>query len=309
VHPGSVPGAIRLAVLSQLGWVPFVVGLAFYLPLLYPSGHLPSPRWRPVAFLGIVAILFSTVQNALGPFTPGTYPAVDRNPLAIGGPVGQIASLLGSASTAIGIFAVPLIAASLAIRYRRASGIERQQLKWLAAVAVIVGPALAIAITAGNDTTGVGAVIGGVAWLIVLLGFGLLPVAIGIAILRYRLYEIDRLISRSIGWATLTLILGGVFVAVIFAFQTVLAPLTGSNALAVAASTLVVAALFQPLRRRVQGLVDRRFNRAGYDAERAAAAFATRLRDEIDLEQLTAEIMATVSRTVEPASGSLWLRE
>ena len=303
VHPGSVPGAIWLAVLSGLTWMPFSVGLGFYLPLLYPSGHLLSPRWRPVAFLGVVAIVFSTAQNALAPFTPGAFPPADQNPLAIGGPVGDLAALLGAASKVYGVFALPLAAASLVIRYRRASGIERQQLKWLAAVGIIVGPALVVAITAGSTE------VANAAWLIVLVGFALLPVAIGMAVLRYRLYEIDRLISRTIAYGVLTAIVGSLFIGFILVFQAVLAPVTQSNELAVAGSTLLAAALFQPLRRRVQRLVDRRFNRARYDAERTVAAFASRLRDEVDLQQLRAEILANVAHTVEPSSVSLWLRE
>src|SRR5450631_716908 len=136
-----------------------------------------------------------------------------------------------------------------------------------------------------------------------------MPVAIGLAVLCYRLYEIDRVISRTISWATVTVILGSLFVAVILVAQALLAPVTGSNELAVAGSTLLVFALFAPLRRRVQRLVDRRFNRSRYDAERTVAAFAARLADEVDLDQLRAEILATVAATVEPSSVSLWLRE
>jgi hypothetical protein len=146
-------------------------------------------------------------------------------------------------------------------------------------------------------------------WLIGLTGLALLPIAIGIAILRYRLYEIDRIVSRTIGWAVVSAILVAVFAAIILVTQAVLAPLTSSNTLAVAVSTLAVAALFQPLRRRVQRGVDHRFNRARYDAEQIIAAFAERMRDEVDLDQLAAEITPTVSRTVQPTSLSLWLRE
>jgi hypothetical protein len=153
------------------------------------------------------------------------------------------------------------------------------------------------------------AIVANAAWLIGLLGLALLPVAIGLAVPRYRLYEIDRLISRTISWASVTLILGSLFVAVILVAEALLAPVTQSNELAVAGSTLLVFALFQPIRRRVQRLVDRRFNRARYDAERTVAEFAARLRDEVDLEQLRTEILATVSATVEASSVSLWLRE
>ena len=145
-------------------------------------------------------------------------------------------------------------------------------------------------------------------WLVGLFGFGLLPVAIGVAVLRYRLYEIDRLISRTIAYATVTGVLVVVFGGVILLSQAILDPVTGGNTIAVAASTLAVAALFQPLRRKVQVRVDRRFNRARYDAERTVAAFAGRLRSEVDLGQLKAEIALTVATSVQPTSVSLWLR-
>jgi hypothetical protein len=140
-------------------------------------------------------------------------------------------------------------------------------------------------------------------------GFALLPVAVGIAILRYKLYEIDRLISRTISYGVLTAIVAGLFVGFILVFQAVLAPVTRSNQLAVAGSTLLAAALFQPIRRWVQRLVDRRFNRSRYDAERTVAEFAARLRDEVDLELPRVAIISTVSAAVEPSSVSLWLRE
>jgi len=135
-----------------------------------------------------------------------------------------------------------------------------------------------------------------------------MPIAIGIAMLRYRLYEIDRLISRTIGWAFVSVVLAVVFVAIVLVIQAVLARVTTSNTFAVAASTLVVAALFQPLRRRVQARVDRRFNRARYDADRTVAAFAGVLRDEVDLGQVTMELKSAVVRTVQPTVTSLWLR-
>ena len=150
---------------------------------------------------------------------------------------------------------------------------------------------------------------GGFFYLIAFGGFALLPVAIGIAVLRYRLFEIDRLISRTISYGVLTAIVAGLFVGFILVFQAVLAPLTQSNELAVAASTLLAATLFQPLRRRVQRLVDRRFNRTRYNAEQTVAVFASRLRDEVDLEALRAAIISTVSAAVEPSSVSIWLRD
>ncbi len=146
-------------------------------------------------------------------------------------------------------------------------------------------------------------------WFVAIGSLAVLPVAIGVAILRYWLYEIDRLINRTISWAVVTALIVGLFAGFILAFQAMLVPLTRSNELSVAGSTLVAFGLFQPIRRRVQRLVDRRFNRTRCDAERMVAAFAGRLRDEVDLEQLRAEILSTVSAAVEPRSVSLWLRE
>jgi len=308
VHPGSVPGAVWLAWLS--GWIglPYIVLAVAYLPLLFPTGQLPSRRWRPVAVTGAVAMVVGSAQSAFTAFTPGTYPPTVRNPLAVGGSVGDLLSLAGTVTVIVIIAAVFLAMASLVVRYRRAVGVERQQLKWFAAVVAIAGPALAIAILTSGDTSGIIAAISGATWVIALISLALLPVAVGIAILRYRLYEIDRLISRTIGWVVVSGVLVAVFVVVILVIQAALSSVTSSNTLAVAVSTLVVFALFQPLRRRIQTRVDRRFNRSRYDAERVVESFAGRLRDEIDLGQLTTEITAAVNHTVQPVSVSLWLR-
>jgi hypothetical protein len=308
-HPGSVPWAI------WFGWVNAWVGplalliTPIFLPLLYPTGRLPSARWRPAAIVSIGALTAYTVVAAFGPFAPGTYPPGVDNPLVVGGRLRDLLALLGNVLGLVLFLLLTLGFASLVIRYRRASGIERQQLKWFVFVGSIATMALVVAGLFLGSTVGPLATIDNFAWLIGIGGVALMPVAIGIAVLRYRLYEIDRLISRTIAWAVLTAIVGGLFVGFILVFQAALAPVTGSNELAVAGSTLLVAALFQPIRRRVQRLVDRRFNRARYDAERTLAAFAERLRDEVDPEQLRAEILATVAQTVEPTSVSLWLRQ
>jgi len=306
--PGGTAWTDWIALLAQVTFLPFVIGLGLYVPLLYPSGGLPSPRWRPVAFLGLAAITCGTVKNLLLPFPPGTYPPTVTNPLAVSGAAADLVAVLDAVTTFIGVIALPLVAASLVTRYRRALGIERQQLKWLAFVAAIVVPALVVGIVLSSETSGPMGAISTVAWLVGLFGFGLLPVAIGVAVLRYRLYEIDRLISRTIAYATVTGVLVVVFGGVILLSQAILDPVTGGNTIAVAASTLAVAALFQPLRRKVQVRVDRRFNRARYDAERTVAAFAGRLRSEVDLGQLKAEIALTVATSVQPTSVSLWLR-
>jgi hypothetical protein len=309
VHPGSVPGAIWFAVLSQAMNGTFIGLLGGYVPLYFPNGRLPSRRWWPVPVLAAVPTFVAPVTNLFVPFTPGTYPADVQNPLVISGLGGQLIALFTTVSTPIGLVALVCVIASLLLRYRRARGVERAQIKWFAVAGVGVILAFLVAILTGGFTTGPLAIVANVAWIAALLGMAVVPLAIGIAVLRYRLYEIDRLISRSIGWGTLTVVLGAVFVGLVLALQAVLAPFTGSNELAVAGSTLLVFSLFQPLRRRVQALVDRRFNRSRYDAEEAVAAFTERLRDEVDLDTLQGSLLTIVEATLEPTTSGLWLRE
>jgi hypothetical protein len=312
VHPGSVPGAIWLAWTSQWAWAPEIAILFILLPLFYPTGRLPSARWRVVVVIAAALVVIGGLGSALGPWAPDPYPV--GNPLVLGGTAADLVSFFNYVvATALVMAGGALAVASLIVRYRRAVGIERAQLKWFAAAATVTGVAGAVNIGTNwsltTAPTGALGTINAVSGFVIYVGLALLPVAIGLAVLRYKLYEIDRLISRTISYGVLTAIVAGLFVGFILVFQAVLAPVTGSNELAVAGSTLLAAALFQPIRRRVQRLVDRRFNRSRYDAERTVAAFASRLRDEVDLEQLRAEILATVTATVEPSSVSLWLRE
>jgi len=306
--PGSVPGAVWFAwVASWAGELALFVPLIL-LPLLYPTGRPPSPRWRSVEFAGVVAIAAWAIAAAIGPFEPGTYPSGVENPFAVGGRVADLLTLLPIVLDPLTLVLLALALISVVVRYRRATGVERQQIRSFAFVGAIAIVALLVAGGASGSTSGVVATVDALAWFVSISAIALMPLAIGLAILRYRLYEIDRLISRTIGYGVVTAILATLFGGTVLGLQTVLAPLTGSNTPAVAGSTLLVAALFQPLRRRVQRLVDRRFNRARYDAEQTISAFAGRLRDEVDLEALEAEITATVSRTVEPVSVALWVR-
>ena len=301
-HPGSVPGAIWFAWLSQWIWAP-AIGAVVLLALVYPSGRMLSTRWRPLAAAGAFVIVFLSVGSAMSPWPAGVFPA--QNPLGIAGALPDTASVLVALLT---VAVVVLAVTSLVLRYRRAAGIERAQLKWFAYVAAISVPAVVVT-TALYGMTGAALIVANVAGLVAFGGFAFVPIAIGIAVLRYRLYEIDRLISRTIGWGVLTVILGAMFVGLVLGLQAVLAPFTGSNELAVAGSTLLVFSLFQPLRRRVQGLVDRRFNRSRYDAERAVDAFAARLRDEVDLDTVQGSLLTIVEATLEPTLSGLWLRE
>jgi hypothetical protein len=200
------------------------------------------------------------------------------------------------------LFAVILAAlVSLIVRFRRATGSERQQLKWFA-----YGTALLLLLPLAGL---VGAQLPDPAQsLITAVILSALPVTIGIAVLRYRLYDIDRLVNRTVVYGLLTVLLAGVYVGLVFTLSQLLNPADQRSPLAVAASTLVVAALFQPARRRIQGLVDRRFNRRRYDAARTVAAFSARLRDQIELDTLSTELLAVVDQTMQPVQASLWLR-
>jgi hypothetical protein len=305
IHPGSVPGAIWFAWLSEWIWAP-AIGSIIALALVYPTGRLLTPRWRPVALGAGFVIGGLAYGGAFGGWTDGVFPIA--NPLDATGGISDVVTPV--ATVVIGPLAVVvalLAVASLVVRYRRSVGVERAQLKWFAAVVGFSMPLFLLG-TGLFGTSGVAGIVSNAASAAAFVGFALLPVAIGVAILRYRLYEIDRLISRSIGWAIVSAVLGGLFIGLILALQDVLSPVTGSNELAVAGSTLLVFSLFQPIRRRIQRLVDRRFNRARVDAERTVTAFAGRLRDEVDLEQLGAEVTATVGQAVEPSSVVLWLR-
>jgi hypothetical protein len=305
VHPGSVPGAIWFAWLGQWTWAPALFAVIL-LALVYPSGRLLSSRWRPVAVAAVVVVAYISLGTAVASGPMGSFPV--QNPVAITGGVADIYGDLFGPALLLGALLAVLAVVSLVLRFRRAAGVERAQVKWFAAVAALSVPALILG-TATFGMDGTAGIVSSLANFVSFLGFALLPIAVGIAVLRYRLYEIDRLISRTISWVILTVLVATLFVAFVLVFQAIVAPLTGSNEIAVAGSTLLVFGLFAPIRRRVQRLVDRRFNRTRYDAERTVAAFAGRLRDQVDLEQLRSEILATVSATVEPSSVSLWLRQ
>jgi hypothetical protein len=272
-----------------------------WTPLLFPDGRLPSPRWRPIGWVTAIASVVSIAALALepvgpvGPDGPTGYGGYLPNPVAAPGPLGELASLVAHSPLLLVFGGVALTA--LAVRVRRSRGVERQQLKWflLAAgfllVAVIVGVVTELAFV----------------WYFVILGLAALPIAAAVAVLRYRLYEIDRIISRTLAYTVVTATLALVFVAIVLGLQAALERFVGGNTIAVAASTLVVAALFQPLRRRVQRVVDRRFDRARYDGERTLAAFAVRLRDQVELETIETELHSVVRQTMAPSSSALWI--
>ena len=292
-----LPGAVWVAWLSTWSFV-LNVSIAFgWIPLLFPTGRVLSPRWVPVAWaIGIVTVV-GAVAAALDPVELDGAGVVFINPVgiaALAALIGVINDLFMPAIAILGALSV----ASLLIRFRRSEGVERQQLRWfLLATASFLVSLVATFVTAIEGL-----------FLVALVAAAGIPVAAGIAILRYRLYEIDRLISRTIGWAVVTAVLVAVFVSVVVILQAVLAPVTRENTIAVAVSTLVAFALFQPVRRRVQRTVDRRFDRARYDGQLMADDFAERLRDQVAIEVIATDLQSTIDGAVKPSRQAIWLR-
>ncbi len=290
------------SVVASVAVSPTVIIVGPALALLFPDGRLPGRRWRwPVTAIGLVLILGTIMMMTRpGPLNVG----LANNPFGIIGPAWvDPVSMLGLSLTFLMVGAALLLAVlATVVRFRRGTGIQREQIKWfVAANAATVTLLLVIMIDPALDITWFDAV--GIASL------ALPPIAVGIAILRYRLYDIDRLIARTVSWALVTGTLVLVFAGLIVALQGILVGVTQGQTVAVAASTLVAFALFQPLRRRVQTAVDRRFDRGRYDAEQTVTAFSERLRDEIDLGSLNRDLDATIRDAIAPRSIGIWLRE
>jgi hypothetical protein len=295
VRPGSLPGAFYLV---PFVYSSFLVGLACagFVLLLTPTGSLPSPRWRWWARVAAVAPAVTVLGFAVQP--DPLAPELLGNPVAVPAlaPALLVAALAGMAVVAAGLLAG---AGSLVLRFRRARGVERLQLRWLALAGACASALLLVALVAGALALDP-VVLGSLA-----LCLALLPLATGAAILRYRLYDLDRIISRTLAYGLLTVLLGLAYAAVVLGLGRLLPE---SSSLAVAAATLAVAAIFQPVRRRVQALVDRRFNRHRHDAARTIADFSARLRDQVDLGTLTGELLTVVDQTMQPTKASLWLK-
>jgi hypothetical protein len=296
-RPGSLPAARWPAIFSPAVTVAGIACLAFML-LLTPTGSLPSPRWRWWARVTAAAPVIFVVALTLEPepLDPA-YQSV-TNPLGLQALQLPIA-ITDVVASGITVAAVVVGALSLGVRFRRARGIERQQLRWVALAALLVTMTILV-VLAGMALGNPLLIIWGAG-----VSFAILPLAIGAAILRYRLYDLDRIISRTLAYGLLTLLLGGGYAVVVLGLGQLLGR---DSSLVVAAATLAVAAAFQPARRRVQQVVDRRFNRRRYDAAHTIAAFSARLRDQVDLDTLTAELLAVVDQTTQPTQASLWLR-
>ena len=290
--PGSLPGAGWVAWAEAVVWHP-AFGLLAFLLLLFPHGRLPSPRWRPFAWATVAVYLALSLSAALSPAAIELYYPDATPPLRLA--VSPVADAVFDTLLVGQLLLLAVALTSLVLRLRRARGEERQQVKWF--VYTVVSVVLVFASTT---------LVLGEGYLFPI--FGLIPVSVAVAVLKYRLYEIDRLINRTLVYGLLTALLAGVYAALVFLLGYVLDPVTGESSLAVAAATLAVAALFQPARRRVQRVVDRRFDRARYDAASTVEAFSGRLRDQVDLDTLAAELLGVVDQTVQPATASLWLR-
>jgi hypothetical protein len=235
---------------------------------------------------------------------PGPLDNIDglANPVVLPSPLGDWVQALGQVSQATAVFGFLVAVGSLVLRFRRSRGIERQQLKWFLFVASISAGCLAVSIV---FVTGP---ISDAAWILGLVTMAFVPIAIGVAVLRYRLFEIDRIVSRVVGYALVTAAIAALFVAVVLVAEALFAPFTEANSLAVVASTLIVATAFQPLRRAIQRTVDHRFDRSTVDADRAVALLADRLRAAVELDGLQADVLQTVAGTVHPVTARIWLR-
>ncbi|HEU4750198.1 MAG TPA: hypothetical protein VFT54_03995 [Acidimicrobiia bacterium] len=300
-RPGSIPPSHWFVLLGDIF---FDIGLGVsstFALLLFPTGRLPSRRWTPVAWasgIGLLGLVLSV------PLSPDTFEGMPiYNPFAL--PSSHPLLLLVEGG-GFYLFAACVIAsvASLVVRFRRSTGTERQQLKWVAFSVVLLGIGLAGTIL-WELLNGAAEVSDNLENLIITISVSLLPMAIGIAIVRYRLFDIDRIVSRTVSYGVVVVVLGATFGALVFVLGDLL-PLEGQ--LPVASTTLVVAALFNPLRRRVQERVDRRFNRSRYDAARTIELFTRRLRSSVDLVALGRDLQTVAAATMQPVSMSMWLR-
>lgn len=296
VEPGSLPGSELAAWVTE--WIVLPgFGFAFMMLLLiFPNGHLPSPRWRPVAWFVVVAITVATFTWAT---TPGPNSAFDQLDNPVGLEIPGIDSGLGWLLILLGVLAA---AVSLIVRYVRSKGLERRQIQWLAYAGALMFLAL-LTVTIGSEFEPIQAVSG----VLFLIGIAALPAAVGMAILRYRLYEIERLINRTLVYTIVVGLLAAFYALLVVGIPALLPPNENGD-LIVAGVTLATAFLFNPLRKWVQAMVDRRFYRSRYDARQVADQFAARLRDQVDLELLIADWLGVIHETVKPEAAGVWVR-
>jgi hypothetical protein len=299
-RPGAPPGSVLAAWYTSWYWY-LTLALVLVFPLLlFPTGRLLSARWRPVAAAAAAAIVGITTLGALQPTLVDENYTV-RNPIGVGWVQDPEQTTVWA--VLFGLLLVCMVAAglSLVLRFRRSHGVERQQLKWFTYAGTLMVLALLATDYLLPDNAGVEVLAG--------LILALVPIAAGIAILRYRLYDIDRLINRTLVYGALTVLLGVIYAGTVLTLGQLFGGLGDEPpSWVVAGATLAVAALFQPARRRIQRAVDRRFNRRKYNAVKTVEVFSARLRDEVDLDTLSAEVLAVVDQTMQPTMASLWLR-
>ena len=299
-QPDTLPAGKALAWLTSWVWILFIGCIALSL-LLFPDGRLPGRRW---AWLAWLTVLLTSVGAVWQAFSPGVIDSLGtiRNPLGYEG--------LPRANEPVQIMVFALlfvvVASSLTVRMRRARGIERQQIKWPAYTAVLAATG---SVLTYNIAEPIGAPwLEWVSFVIVMAALVCFPISVGIAIVRYRLYDIDLIINRTLVYGSLTTTLVALYFGVIVVLQGIFVALTGQQStLAVVASTLLIAALFTPMRRRIQGFIDRRFYRSKYDAAKTLEAFSARLRNETDLDALSDDLVGVVRETMQPTHVSLWL--
>ncbi|MDP9069073.1 MAG: hypothetical protein M3N53_12115 [Actinomycetota bacterium] len=287
---------------SSWSWVIFL-GLLSFAILLFPSGDLPGPRWRLRARLMWAGFAAGCLAFALAPGPLNNLPSHIQNRYAL--PDTAATDVFVSLGTVAFVGALLTAVAGTVQRYRRSRGLQRQQMKLFAFAAATMGVSLVLAAVSGPLPTAVGNFLE----IFSSLAMVSIPVAMTVAILRYRLYDIDVIVNRTLVYGVLSAILAVGYLGTVVILQTVLEPLTRESDLAVAGSTLLVAALFRPLRAKVQGFIDQRFYRRRYDAAETVRTFASRLRERVDLEALTAELVGVVGATMQPAHASVWLRE
>jgi len=292
-HPGSLPVAWLGAWAMSFMWTPAIAVIVFVIAY-FPNGRLASRRWRWLPWLAATCTTVIVAVTAVDLWgQPGRKLVSANTDWELHTVSGHVIAVLWPFVPICAIGAL----VSVAVRYRRAGGIERQQLKWLVFAGIVSAPLILVDEVLPSDSPFATAVS-----LLNSPAFG--AIAIALAILRYRLYDIDRIVSRTVSYGVVTAVVVGVYVGFVALTETVLG---FSSGVAVAASTLAAAAAFQPLRRRVQRAVDRRFDRAGYDARRTVEAFANRLRDEVDVDRIHADLIATVDASVAPAMLTLWV--
>ncbi|MBA2712786.1 MAG: hypothetical protein H0U55_04420 [Rubrobacteraceae bacterium] len=301
-RPGSLPAGEALAWIAA--WLlPIIIGTPLFYLLLFPTGRLPGRRWGWLAWLIVAFVLMGVISSA---FAPGAYLGSlgpIRNPLGIEG----FTNIYKAVLYTMGPLLQAAVAFSLFVRLRGAVGVERQQIKWIAYAAAVF--AIGIAFNVINLATEAPRWFEWTGTAYFTVAGTTIPISIGIAILRYRLFDIDVIINRTLVYGSLTVMLVALYFGGIVVLQRVFVVLTGQKStLAVVASTLVIAALFDPLRRRFQAFIDRLFYRRKYDAAKTLAAFSARLREEPDLDALSDDVVGVARRTVQPEHVSLWLR-